>query len=458
MASSSGKKYGLITHQSKKTPVLLPKLAAFGDSSDEEESAHSAVNQSLQYEAQKQKVKKQTQLEIQRALEEDPTVYEYDSIYDSMEQKKQEKARAMKATKDSKDKLPTGTNRASWKLDKIEILLKILLISHDKYVKAKSSSRVGTFYAEMGEMLGQSGMKVENLMKNLGREYRDMVWQMEESDAQGFPAPARLRGSQKLFCLFQEFARMYGMLKEKRNRPAQSPQGATDVAAIPYTEDSKSDIQLEMVTDDAGFSLHPPLEETPSGSNADAPYPVRFHTEDFLGEHPTPQNARAVSKSSVSHPATSSTMADIDTNPFKATRKKRKFPQSVRPSMYPGLVRKRGRPRTIPRFTSGRKRKRQEDDTDNPTCSSRKRTCSCQDKTSKFEEQLLSVLSGIGRELQLLRRGFFTVYNIGEEPDQEAEENLLSDEEDLEDDYDDDDDEDGVGDRHSSTLPNVVFP
>ena len=33
----------------------------------------------------------QTQLEIEKAMAEDPTVYEYDSIYDDMEDKKRQK-------------------------------------------------------------------------------------------------------------------------------------------------------------------------------------------------------------------------------------------------------------------------------------------------------------------------------------------------------------------------------
>lgn len=42
----------------------------------------------------------QTQLEIQRALEADPTVYEYDSVYDDMERKKEEKLIAIKKQKE----------------------------------------------------------------------------------------------------------------------------------------------------------------------------------------------------------------------------------------------------------------------------------------------------------------------------------------------------------------------
>lgn len=42
-------------------------------------------------------------MEIQKAMEEDPTVFEYDSIYDDMEQNKQEKERILKTKqRDSK--------------------------------------------------------------------------------------------------------------------------------------------------------------------------------------------------------------------------------------------------------------------------------------------------------------------------------------------------------------------
>ncbi|XP_022110512.1 uncharacterized protein LOC110990040 isoform X2 [Acanthaster planci] len=456
MASSSGKKYGLITHQPKKAPVLLPKLAAFGDSSDEEESAHSAVNQSLQFEAQKQKVKKQTQLEIQRALEEDPTVYEYDSIYDSMEQQKLQKAKALKATKDNKAKLLAGSNRASWHLDKIEFLMKILLISHDKYMEAKSNSRVGTFYAEMGGMIGHSGIKVENLLKNLGREYRDMVWQTEENEAQGLPVPPRLRGSQKLFSLFEEFAQMYGIMKERRHRPSQPSQGAADVANRLNTVGIDPDIQGE-VTEHVGSIQHTPLEETMSGSTTNSPYPVRVQREDFAEEQLPLQNNDAVCINSASPPATSSTTAD--SHPFQASRRKKRKLQSDRLPIYPGFMRQQGRQRTFSKYSSGwtsarnrGKQKSREGKGESPTCQSGKRACSCQGKTSRFEEQLLNVLSGIGQELQLLRRGFFTVYNIGEEQNQNEDEIEHSSGEDLGSITDDNEE------RCNNALPSVVFP
>lgn len=44
----------------------------------------------------------QTKLEIQKALEEDATVYEYDSIYDEMQQKKKESNASLLSGKDDK--------------------------------------------------------------------------------------------------------------------------------------------------------------------------------------------------------------------------------------------------------------------------------------------------------------------------------------------------------------------
>jgi coiled-coil domain-containing protein 55 len=65
----------------------------------------------LQRESEKGVQKKQTKLEMQRALEQDPTVYQYDEIYDKMEEKK----RDTKAVKKDQEK----------KVQDIDILVKI---------------------------------------------------------------------------------------------------------------------------------------------------------------------------------------------------------------------------------------------------------------------------------------------------------------------------------------------
>ncbi|NWV81099.1 NSRP1 protein, partial [Dasyornis broadbenti] len=92
-------RYGLI--MPKKLPqknLVSKKLSVFADESDEEPT----VGESLQKEALKKQAMKQTKLEIQKALEEDATVYEYDSIYDEMQQKKKESSAKMLAGNDDK--------------------------------------------------------------------------------------------------------------------------------------------------------------------------------------------------------------------------------------------------------------------------------------------------------------------------------------------------------------------
>ncbi|XP_015685221.1 nuclear speckle splicing regulatory protein 1-like, partial [Protobothrops mucrosquamatus] len=54
----------------------------------------SSIGESLKREALKKQAMKQTKLEIQRALAEDSTVYEYDSIYEDIQQKKEAESQA----------------------------------------------------------------------------------------------------------------------------------------------------------------------------------------------------------------------------------------------------------------------------------------------------------------------------------------------------------------------------
>ncbi|XP_062448324.1 nuclear speckle splicing regulatory protein 1 isoform X1 [Rhea pennata] len=98
MAAPS-KQYGLILPQKMQQKNLATKkLSVFADDSDEETS----VGESLQKEALKKQAMKQTKLEIQKALAEDATVYEYDSIYDEMQQRKKENNAKILSGKDEK--------------------------------------------------------------------------------------------------------------------------------------------------------------------------------------------------------------------------------------------------------------------------------------------------------------------------------------------------------------------
>ncbi|XP_071790566.1 uncharacterized protein [Asterias amurensis] len=471
MASSSGKVYGLITHQSKKkTPVLLPKLSAFGDSSDEE-SAHSAVNQSLQYEAKKQRVKKQTQLEIQRALEEDPTVYEYDSIYDSMEEKKQQKVLAKKAAKDSKEQTPRG-KRASWTHDKIELLLKILLASHPKYIKAKFNFRVMDFYAEIGQMLSYSGLMVENLLKNLGREYRDILRQVELEEAVGNTPRPRLRGSETVFSLFGEFTRLYCLLPDRR--PPNIPQ---DIASSSST--TKGDgIDNEFKYDSSAIDMYQ-SGEMATATHSRVPFPMEIHQQSYQDHqdqqpelpdfttnniyqqptqtdfttnsmrlNPTPVLPVELSENSFEPARTKSKVDSSKTNVGTRARGRQRFrfaPRSARGSSSRT---------TWGSVTIGKKRRIP---TQERNYSSSKKRCPCEDKTAKFQEQMLHVLSGIGQELQLLRQGFFALYDIKENTNSNTE-SPEYDENSAEDDYNEEDCDMNEDRDDECPNPSVIFP
>ncbi|XP_034945098.1 nuclear speckle splicing regulatory protein 1 [Chelonus insularis] len=88
--SKDSKQYGLIL--SKKPQLSAPKAGnIFGDDDDsEKEDGVNWVKKALKAEGDKNRVKKQTKLNMQKALNQDPTIYQYDEIYDEIERKKDE--------------------------------------------------------------------------------------------------------------------------------------------------------------------------------------------------------------------------------------------------------------------------------------------------------------------------------------------------------------------------------
>lgn len=78
----------------KKAQLSAPKVGnVFGDDddSDKEDGGVDWVKKTLKAEGEKNRVKKQTKLNMQKALDDDPTIYQYDEIYDDMERAKEEK-------------------------------------------------------------------------------------------------------------------------------------------------------------------------------------------------------------------------------------------------------------------------------------------------------------------------------------------------------------------------------
>lgn len=82
-------RYGLILSK-KQEKQTAPKLSnVFGDdNASDDEDGTDWVRKALKAEGEKNKIKKQTKLDMQKALTEDPTIYQYDEVYDDMERNK----------------------------------------------------------------------------------------------------------------------------------------------------------------------------------------------------------------------------------------------------------------------------------------------------------------------------------------------------------------------------------
>ncbi|XP_034758529.2 nuclear speckle splicing regulatory protein 1-like [Acipenser ruthenus] len=103
------KQYGLILpKKAQLKTAVLQRPSVFGDDSDDETS----VGESLQKEAVKKKMMKQTRLEMQKALEQDASVYEYDSVYEELQKKKEESSAKGLAGADKKPKYIANLLRA----------------------------------------------------------------------------------------------------------------------------------------------------------------------------------------------------------------------------------------------------------------------------------------------------------------------------------------------------------
>ncbi|KAM8898924.1 nuclear speckle splicing regulatory protein 1 isoform 1-T1 [Spinachia spinachia] len=93
------KRYGLILSQKKLSKNLL-KHSVFEDDSDDEIT----VGETLQKEAVKKKMMKQTRLEMHKALEQDSSVYDYDAVYDDIQKQRLETNKKLLGGADKKPK------------------------------------------------------------------------------------------------------------------------------------------------------------------------------------------------------------------------------------------------------------------------------------------------------------------------------------------------------------------
>ncbi|KZC10089.1 Nuclear speckle splicing regulatory protein 1 [Dufourea novaeangliae] len=95
-------RYGLILPK-KQQPVTPRTSNIFADDNDsDEEDGTDWVKKALKAEEEKNKIKKQTRLNMQKALKEDPTIYQYDEVYDDMERTKTQSKEAKDENKKPK--------------------------------------------------------------------------------------------------------------------------------------------------------------------------------------------------------------------------------------------------------------------------------------------------------------------------------------------------------------------
>ncbi|XP_065196804.1 nuclear speckle splicing regulatory protein 1-like isoform X1 [Sycon ciliatum] len=118
------KKYGLIIPKSKQQAVKKPMIkpsSAFGDDSDDENpgAIKASINRSLLQESGKKATNREAKIVMSRALEQDPSVYQYDEVYDKMTNDRHCVAEAKKGPKDRKPKYVHQLlkNAAARKLD-----------------------------------------------------------------------------------------------------------------------------------------------------------------------------------------------------------------------------------------------------------------------------------------------------------------------------------------------------
>mgnify|MGYP002803371735 CR=1 FL=1 len=104
MTDKAGKKYGLILKKKPTSVQIKPSIFGGDDSGDEQDSGRKNVNTTIRKEAEKKKQIRQTQSEIDKVLEEDPTAFDYDAVYDKMAERKANLLAAKTAKADKKPK------------------------------------------------------------------------------------------------------------------------------------------------------------------------------------------------------------------------------------------------------------------------------------------------------------------------------------------------------------------
>ncbi|XP_072178546.1 uncharacterized protein [Diadema setosum] len=120
----------------------------------------------------------------------------------------------------------TGT-RFPWNQKRMEFILNELITKHEKY---KTFSKLVEVYIILAEKIGATPRIVENFVKNLGRDFRDLLKVNPNIDRD----KAKLRGSNKIFKLYEEYYMLYF-------------EGISSRARSDYEADDGADSEVDIV-------------------------------------------------------------------------------------------------------------------------------------------------------------------------------------------------------------------
>lgn len=101
--------------------------------------------------------------------------------------------------------------RFQWTNENRVQVLEYMIDHHGDFLRAKKNALVHDFYSAVGDHIGTAGDVVENMLKNIGKEYRDALKEQQASGAatDDMNPGLKLKDSRELFDLFDSYYRLF---------------------------------------------------------------------------------------------------------------------------------------------------------------------------------------------------------------------------------------------------------